>query len=315
MKVFIKRLAFFSLTVVLIIYLLSIEIDKKNYQADYMAAIIDKHKRIDSSTGARIIFVGGSSTSFGVNSQAIQQEFKLQTTNLALVAGLGLDFMLNEVKSVMRSGDIIILSPEYYLDINGSYDLKLYTAKCAPFVKQYFKNDVVSNYTSVRYKQLKKNFSYIIDRFFQKKHRDLDTSSDFTAAFTHRSDFNSFGDMVGHIDKRPPSKLFYRGEMSYHYYEGIELLNRFYEEAIKKGVKVFMVFNAYARSTFQLNKGTIDKYERDFRENLKIPILGKPSDFAYDDSLFFDSTFHLDIEGREMRTLKLIDLLRITNIF
>jgi hypothetical protein len=307
MKKFMLRLSLFSAVVFLLIFLLGVEIEKKNYDADYMAAMNDKHHRLDKTTGPRIIFVGGSSTAFGVDCKEVERAFNIPATNLALMAGLGLDFMLNEIEDKMRAGDIIILSTEYYLSLNGSYELKVYTAKCSPEAAHYFRRDYARDFTTVRFKQIKNNFNYL----FKKNQPLPDTSTDFTTAYIHRTDLNEYGDMIGHIGKRPPPKLFYKDDyFTYRYYNGIARLNKFYEAAQKKNAKVFFVYHAYAESAYQINKETINRYHADMVRNLKFPVIGEPADFVYDDSLFFDTALHLNPEGREMRTKKLILLLQ-----
>src|SRR5258708_4717199 len=130
MRRFLVKLLLFTGFVSLLIFILSIDIDKKSCQTSFMAAMIDKHNRLNSIKGPRLIFVGGSSTAFGMNSEGIQKKMKMPVINMAIIAGLGLDFILNETAAEMREGDIVVLSPEYYLDVEGSYELKVFTAKC-----------------------------------------------------------------------------------------------------------------------------------------------------------------------------------------
>lgn len=149
---------------------------------------------------------------------------------------------------------------------------------------------------------------------FSKRNQAVpDTSTHFTAAFTHRTDFNEYGDMIGHIGKRPPRRL-HKEPIPYHYYEGIHRLNKFYEVAKEKNVKVIFVYHAYAQSVHKLNNETIKKYQSDLVKDLKIPIIGLPDDFVYNDSLFFDTVYHLNPEGRDLRTKKLIQLLTNAHI-
>src|ERR1700712_3240683 len=80
---------------------------KKPDYNNYLAAIIDKHRRLDSITGPRIIFAGGSSVAFGIDSKKMQEELHMPVINTALLAGLGLTFITNELIAKMRQGDII----------------------------------------------------------------------------------------------------------------------------------------------------------------------------------------------------------------
>ena len=48
----------------------------------------------------------------------------------------------------------------------------------------------------------------------------------------------------------------------------------------------------------------------DLSNNLKIEILNRVSDFVFPDSLFFDTVYHLNKKGREIRTKKLIEIIK-----
>ena len=79
----------------------------------YLAATIDKHHAAETVDGGRLLIVGGSSAAFGIDSNALASELRRRPINLALHAGLGLDFMLNEARDVMQPGDVVVLSLEY----------------------------------------------------------------------------------------------------------------------------------------------------------------------------------------------------------
>src|SRR6187397_230502 len=77
----------------------------------YMAATIDKHARLRSAARPRLIFVGGSSVGFSIDSRAFEG-FGLSSVNMGLNDGLGLPFMLGEVAGELREGDVVIVAPE-----------------------------------------------------------------------------------------------------------------------------------------------------------------------------------------------------------
>lgn len=80
---------------------------------DYLASLLDKHERLDSLKGPRIIFVGGSNLTFGIDSKDLEKELGSPTVNMGLQAGLGLDFILTDVESKISSNDLIVLSLEH----------------------------------------------------------------------------------------------------------------------------------------------------------------------------------------------------------
>src|SRR5687767_11217515 len=79
----------------------------------FLASSIDKESLLRTQASPRLIFVGGSSMAFGVNSAQIAAACGRRPVNMGLHAALGLKFMLNEVAPHIRSNDWIIVAPEY----------------------------------------------------------------------------------------------------------------------------------------------------------------------------------------------------------
>ena len=82
--------------------------EKSFYMASY-----DKHRRLETLPSPRIIFIGGSSMAFGMDSGYVGQQLGFHPVNMGLNHGVGLAFMLQEVEPFVRAGDIIVVAPEY----------------------------------------------------------------------------------------------------------------------------------------------------------------------------------------------------------
>ncbi len=77
---------------------------------------VERAERASSTqTSRRLLIVGGSGTHFGVNALQIEQELGIPVFNMGLHAGLGLNAILATVSGEIRSGDIVLLIPEYDL--------------------------------------------------------------------------------------------------------------------------------------------------------------------------------------------------------
>ncbi len=50
---------------------------------------------------------------FGMRTKDISEKLKIPAYNLAVHAGLGLDFILDDAKKTLKSGDVVILPLEY----------------------------------------------------------------------------------------------------------------------------------------------------------------------------------------------------------
>lgn len=112
MKRLLKNILIIALVVVLsIITILKILPKNENH---ILASLEDKHKYLEESTGERIVFVGGSNLLMGLDSQYIENKLEgYDVVNMGLHAGLGLRFMINDIKSYLKSGDIVIIEAEY----------------------------------------------------------------------------------------------------------------------------------------------------------------------------------------------------------
>lgn len=298
MKQFIYKILFFSCLITfgyVILYTIANNLNKSDN--DYMAAIIDKHERIDSIKSPKIIFAGGSNLPFGIDSKMIQDTLHIPVINLGLHAGLGLDFMLNELQSCIKNGDIVLISTEYFLD-NGDYNLKKFTEKIYPKALNYY----TKNYLHEIQANIENTRNHLKSLFKQKKKDEASVYS--------RESFNAYGDIAMKLTINAPKKIKADHILHYHHWEGIQELNNFYQFAKTKNAKVFFIYPAYPESKYQKNKLAISKLNQDMEQQLQFKILGQPNDFIMSDSLFFDTTYHLISKGRTTRSKRIIELLR-----
>ena len=64
------------------------------------------------------------------------------------------------------------------------------------------------------------------------------------------------------------------------------------------------VFAAYTypETEFKKNKFAIEEFEKQLKDEMKIEIITSPQEMMFPDSLFFDTVYHLNEEGRRLRT-------------
>ena len=102
----------------------------------YAAAIIDKMQILADAGSPKIVFIGGSSLAFGLDSQEIEKNTGITVVNMGLHANLGLRFMTEQVKEYLAPGDIVVISPEYeyFYDnsLNGEGEYLLETLRLYP---------------------------------------------------------------------------------------------------------------------------------------------------------------------------------------
>ncbi|MBV7532542.1 hypothetical protein [Chitinophaga sp. sic0106] len=278
-------------------------------EMDYVGGIVIKHKRLNEIKGPRLIFAGGSNMAFGLDSKAVEEATHMPVVNLALHGGLGLDFILEELKDVVRAGDMVVLSPEYFLE-EGRYELDAAVAAFMPASEKYFKHDfyTVFKYSvESRFTQIGYNRDYLMAGW---RKRNAPPERDYAAEVYSHKAFNSYGDVVAHLDlpaygaPKVPLKL-HAG-----YWDGIPKINAASKVLEQRGVRFYFVFPAFCQSSYDNNIAAISTLEVSLRKDLRIPVICRPQDFVYPDTLYYDSYYHLTKTGRNLRTQQLIKIVQ-----
>jgi hypothetical protein len=272
---------------------------------DYLLAIKEKHRRLSSIKGKRIIFVGGSSVAFGTDAAS----FGPNAFNLGLHAGLGISFMLKEVAHFARKGDLIVLSTEYFLD-EGDKALLAYLLKQAPEIESIFdfspKDQMEMNYIVFQksvHEKIKRIQMTVMEGKEKVKAKDVNN-------LYNRKGFNASGDYVNHLGKERPWGLFFRYTLKDRpYAEEISVMNQLVDLQ-QKGVQVIYVFPSFADTEYKKNEKAILSFERQLKEGLKFPVVGSPKDFILPEDDFYDTAYHLTINGRKKRSDTLRKLLK-----
>ncbi len=279
--------------------------NKKDHSySTYSEAIIDKHELAKGISKPKLILAGGSNVAFGFNSKDINNEFQIPIVNLGLHAGLGLDFILDELKIIAKPKDIIIISPEYFLNIEGNYRFKKYVCDFYPEAKNFIETDIVNEVT-VRIEN---------SRNIYKKLLNIDPVNTQSEVYT-RNGFNAYGDLISHINKKSREKLKDRSYLKKHKWEGIVYLNKLQEYCNSKNITMLFSYPPYPKSEYIKNSSAIKSYNKQLQSSLNIELLSNPEEFVFQDHFFFDTIYHLNGNGRELRTQKTISLLTKNKTF
>lgn len=312
-KLLVKSLILISLlftSLVLFVYFAPVE------RGNYLAADIDKRARLEKTSGddGRLIFIGGSNLAFGLDSELIEKEFDEPVINMGLHAGLGLKFMVNEVKPNIRAKDKVIIIPEYkhfYGDwfLGGSTILLLckFDHSALKFVtfQQWLHLAQGTALTFIR-----KLFKSSIKSIYYSLTGVNGQNNNGQNNIYYRKAFNQYGDVISHlgIDKSPDkNKDLYSDNKDAFNYSVVHFLNKFKEFVEKRNASVYFMYPPLPRYIYEKNESLIRDFQVKLRESLNIRILGKPTDFIFKNDYFFDTIYHLDTKGRNIRTKKVLD--------
>ncbi len=272
---------------------------------NYMAAGVDKHRLLVSVPSPRIILIGGSNTAFSMDSQIMAQHYGMPVINMGLSVNLGLRYMLNEVRPALRDGDILLIFPEYahFSDVlldGNALELGALIRSCHECISGI--STPIQAY-------------HVVVGLFQALEGDIlrsfkNTDSHHSPVY-YRHSFNAWGDMVAHLDQPVPdgfASAIPKIEVSFPN-PAVELLNTFNRSLNGAGVQVFLVYPAIPINIYKAQQENFITLDKLIKTDIEFPVIGTPKDFIYASKYFYDTTYHLGREGRELHTDHVIDML------
>jgi len=284
----------------LLIILISFIIPAGNQaQNGLLFSQIEKNQLLMKTNGPRIIFIGGSNLSFGLDCQMIKNSLRINPINTSIHAAIGLKYMLRNSLRYVRKGDIIIIAPEYqqfYGDqADGKMELLSMIIDVSPDTKrlvdlaQYFKSTkYIPEYSLKKLDPL---------RYF----KEVDT----VVGIYHRKSFNVYGDAYRHwkLPKTNISTLHVSGDLNNEIFAE---LKDFRKNIELKKAKLFITYPCYQDISFNEAIIKIKAVERKLKDN-RFSLLGTPERYKFTDSLLFNTPYHLTRQGVTLRTQLLID--------
>jgi len=276
----------------------------------YLAAAIDKYALLQKEGKDRLLFVGGSNVAFGLDSYEMETIVRRTTINLGLHAGLGLCYMLKEVSQGARNGDLVILMPEYeqFFGETAYGELGLEILEVHPHAWRMFNcwgqgievAKRIGSYNLTHIQQYLRGWLAHVGTVLDGQREQVLASEYKRELIYERSAFNDKGDMVRHLGM--PSRLFdighLRGEINP---QAIEKVKKTALALRSRGIGFRVVFPAVTKSFWKVNRDAA----ADVAKELGSLAANTPESSVYDESLFFNSYYHLSEQGRKIRTREL----------
>ena len=262
---------------------------------------------LKNTPSPRIILVGGSNVSFGIDAELMQRSLGIPVINDGLHAGLGV-VPLRELQEYLRPGDTVIISLEYQLFANQDVmdgDLAFLSdwIEYSPSRIKYLDNP---------WKKAPALYATMLQR---KVNRQINTylfggSLDEVRNVFVGTQYNLNGDFIGHLNQvsTPRRKISFEPyPVSIVQNEIFIVLEEFDQIAREKGAKVYFEAPASRKSNCDTTGETsLANFFQLFDERSSIPLLTPLHELCLPDKYFFDTAYHLNAEGRQVRTQRLI---------
>lgn len=303
MKRFLKNVAVFggiSILVLLLIVAFDLFVVGNQYTNAYSAALSDKIERLQTITEPKIILVGNSNLSFGIDSASIEQAMNMPVVNLGYHGGMGNAFHEEMAKLGIRQGDIVVVCHTEY-DADEIEDAVLL---CSTLEKD------TNLWRLLRGKDwrvfLKGYPRYCLNaaiRYFTKSDQPIADSS------YARSAFNRYGDIVVRPPVAEDAQIFFDGALCVPKItpEDMERMNSFNRYVQEQGATMVVTFYAVAMGEYTPAEEEYLQFQAELTEKLDCEIISDIRDYFMPYEYFYDTVFHLTDEGVSIRTRQLIE--------
>lgn len=264
-----------------------------------------------SITNPELAIVAGSNALFGISSHLITQETGIPALNAGVNAGLGTDYILHQAKKLVKPGDTVILPLEYQLYMADS-------DKASDVLVDYiFAHD--SKYLLMHPSMIMKlSLPRLVTGIIAKIHIPQQSKGEYydpsklnaSGDATNNLEANITANMRKKTDRITPA-IRIKGIPTYNS-SGFKSIKLFAAWCLSQKIRLIATwpntiwFDIYKLPKYQKFFQAIEKFYQD----IGVPVLGKYSDFMYDESMFFDTYYHLNDRGVRHRTRQTINLLR-----
>ena len=264
-------------------------------------AKVQKDALLNTISSPRIIFIGGSNLSFGLNSQMIKDTFAIYPINTSIHAAIGLKYMLDSVLPYIRKNDIIVISPEYdYFYGDFLYGGEELLRTILDMDKSYLSEMSVSQIKNVLPHVLKYSFS----KFKPNEYLGFTTDPVYNT-----NAFNQYGDVDIHWELKQKQFAAYSEIRGVFNFDTIKVLKVFEANLMKRGATLYITFPGLQAESFDNSIKQIDKIETELN-NSGFILLGTARRYRISNSMIFNTPLHLSKEGVDYRTQLLIEDLK-----
>lgn len=266
----------------------------------------------------KIVLVGGSNLSYGIDSALIARSTHCPVVNMGMNGFFGIQFMLEEVKPQLHSGDVVVIAFEhesYARPVEGaSIDLLMVTKANPETLSALTPQQILgiaSQYPYVAHQKILRligDAARLLGHAFGLANLEEIPPYDMRRIET-LSGFNADGDLTSHLGLRwpyPPAEENNLPEFALEP-EVVPLLENFVREMSERDVRVLISYSSIERSFYEKHRAAIDGWDATFRSSPLLTVPSPPSRYVFDPSMHFDTVYHLNERGRAARSQMLAD--------
>lgn len=296
MKLFIKKTITLILIVGMLIFIFCLSVLQimPLYEDGYNASLIDKMSRLENINESKIVLIGNSNLSFGINSKIIEDELHMPVVNMGLHGNLGNSFHEEMAKININAGDIIVISHTSFSD-NDKIDSAILALLTIENHKNLWKLIRTKDIADI----MKSTPRYVIHAA-----KNLIKKTPVAEPYS-RDSFNEFGDIA---TLRTENKFILSDTPKPPEINEVctDRINDLNELILHNNANLLVA--AYPINTGDLRPyAEFEQFKNELENVLNCPVISNYTDYFFDQSLFYDSEYHLTTEGADIRTYLLVE--------
>ena len=278
------------------------------YGETYYAELPALYQRLYETEGKKLILIGGSSVAFGVDTgllEGILAEYGFDYTvcPFGLYAAVGTSVMLELAEDALSPGDVVVLTVEPTSETMSDYFGATAFWKCCESTPE-----MLRHLSKAKQSAMAGNYiPYLQERFglwlggntIQPEGVYAKSSFDETGNLVYERAGNA---MALGYDTSAPIEL---SAVSIQP-EFAAQVNKFCAKAASVGATVYFSFAPMNRSALT-DEAAVNGYFTLCNETFVCPIISDPNRYVLDSGWFYDSNFHLNSAGAELRTCLLAE--------
>lgn len=303
--------------------------------ADYWISNAYKYKdyRAKSIQSKKIIIIGGSNALFGINSEIIQRITGYPVLNLAMHAGLDMDYFYYKVKQHIKKEDIVVMPLEFTYYTQGDDTTNLFSNNMMSWGRNYLYQLSLTDFLKFflvaepdrvlvgAMKQIEtkgKNLEALTQKKVVDSLQEIwSKEGEKWRGYSYKS-LNHFGDVNVNLpvdNKTGSAYLNIDQNVSLHFLKVYTKIDRLVKENRGKlylTYPVTMKTEKFDLSTIE-SRLKVDNLERSLNE-LNIKLYCNPALFNLDVGYFFNTDYHPNMYGALVRSENLATCLnRVEN--
>ena len=292
MQHFLKKILFFLIPITLFLLSGLFLPPTPRAAGSFLFSERQKDSLLKYTTEPRMIFVGGSNLSFGLNSAVIKDSLHVNPVNTGVNVAIGLKYMLQNTLQYVKKSDTLIIAPEYeffYHPYDVAFDELLRTV----FDVSH------NNIKFLSFKQAINLIGYIpkfsLTKFDPTEYWGFKESDVYSV-----NSYNAFGDVDAHWNLQP-RKFHVTGIEGKFNEEVVKKLKEFEAAVNTKGAVVYVTFPSLDEATYNISKDKVTQVEHVLQQ-YHFNLLGTARRYIMPSDMMFNSKYHLTKAALDYRT-------------